>query len=53
MHTFHINVLIQFLASSKCTCFEPHGFIIRKTVCICRFVRYAFHAIMYTAQLLT
>jgi len=31
MHAFQINALIQFLTSS--TCFKPHGFIIRKTVC--------------------
>jgi len=28
MHTFQINALIRFLASS--TFFEPHGFIIRR-----------------------
>ena len=32
MHTFQINVLILFLASS--TCFEHHVFIIRKTICV-------------------
>ena len=31
MHTFQINVLIQSLVSS--TCFEHHGFIIRKNIC--------------------
>jgi len=35
IHTFQINGLIQFLASS--TCFEHHVFIIRKTICKCRF----------------
>jgi len=31
MHKLKINALIRLLTSS--TCFEPHGFIIRKTVC--------------------
>jgi hypothetical protein len=31
MHNFQINALIRFLSSS--TCFEPQGFIIRKTFC--------------------
>jgi len=35
MHTFQINVLLQFLASS--ICFEHHVFIIRKVICICSF----------------
>ena len=35
MHTFHINVLIQFLASS--TCFEHHVFITRKTFLYMKF----------------
>jgi len=35
MHTFLINVLIQFLLSS--TCFEHHVFIIRKSNCTCSF----------------
>jgi len=30
MHTFQINALIRFLASSEC--FEHHGLIIRKRV---------------------
>ena len=38
MHTFQINVLIQFLASS--TCCEHRVFIIRKTICTCSFVWY-------------
>ena len=38
MHTFQINILIQFLASS--TRFEHHLFIIRKTICTCSFVWY-------------
>jgi len=33
MHTFQINVLIQFLAST--TCFERHVFIIMKTMQFC------------------
>jgi hypothetical protein len=36
MHTFHINVFVQFLVSSAC--FEHNVFIIRKTVCTCSFV---------------
>jgi len=44
MNTFHTNAVIQFLRSSACTCFEPHGFIIRKTVCTCSFVWYVLHA---------
>jgi len=44
MHTFQINALIQFLASS--TCFEHHVFIIRKTVRTCSFVWVVFHACM-------
>jgi hypothetical protein len=31
MHTFQINVLIQFLLYS--TCLEHHVFIIRKAIC--------------------
>jgi len=38
MHTIQINSLIRFLTSS--TYFEPHGFIIRKTVGTCTFVWY-------------
>ena len=38
MHTFQINTLIRFLTSA--TCFEPHGFIIRKTV----YVAYLYHS---------
>jgi hypothetical protein len=30
------------------TCFENHVFIIRKTICICSFVWYVFHAFMQT-----
>ena len=41
MHTFQIDVLIQFLASS--TGFEHHVFIIGKTICTCSFVWYVFH----------
>ena len=37
MHNFQINVLIKFFVYSTCTCFETHGFIIRKTVCVCNF----------------
>ena len=44
MHTFQINVLIQFLASS--TCFEHHVFIIRKTIGTCSFVWYIFLTFM-------
>ena len=44
MNTFQINGLIQFSASSKC--FEHNVFIIRRTVCICSFVCYVFHAFM-------
>ena len=44
MHTFKINVLIQFLVSS--TCFEHHVFIIRKTICTCGFYGEVFHAFM-------
>jgi hypothetical protein len=46
MHTFHMNVLIQFLASS--TRFEHHVFIIRKTICTNSFARYVFslHALI-------
>ena len=35
MHTFQINALIQVLASS--TYLEPHGFIMRKTICTSSF----------------
>jgi len=41
MHTFDINVLIQFLASSACL--EQHVFIIRKAICTCCFVWNVFH----------
>jgi hypothetical protein len=44
MHTFQINVLIKFLASS--TCFASHVFIIRKTICACSFIRYVSHVFM-------
>jgi len=37
MHTFKINAIMKFLVSSACTCFETHGFITRKTVCVCSF----------------
>jgi hypothetical protein len=40
MHTFHINVFIQFLASS--TCFEHNVFIIRKTISMNSFAWYVF-----------
>jgi hypothetical protein len=40
MHTFQINDLIRFSTSS--TCLEPHGFIIRKSVCVRSFVWYVF-----------
>jgi len=46
MHNFHITHFIQFLASSTCTCLEPHGSIFRKTVCTCRFVWSVFLAFM-------
>jgi len=39
MHTFQINVLIQFLASSKC--FEHHVFI-RKTILYMQFCMVCF-----------
>ena len=42
MHTSQITVLILFLVSS--TCFKHHVFIIRKTICTCRW--YVFHAFM-------
>jgi len=42
MHTFQINALIRFLTSSACI--EPHGFIIRKTVCTHSFLLYGFRA---------
>ena len=44
MHTFEINVLIHFLASSAC--FEHHVFIIRKTTCTRTFVWCFFHTFM-------
>jgi len=44
MHTFQINALIQFLVSFTCTCFETHGFIIRRTLRTSSFVWYVFHA---------
>jgi len=40
MHTFQINILIQFLTSS--TYFEPHGFILNKTVTSAVFVWYVY-----------
>jgi len=40
MHTFQINVLIQFLVSS--TRFESHVFIIRKIICTCNILWYVF-----------
>jgi len=40
MHTFQINVLIQFFVSP--TGFELHVFIIRKTICTYNFVFYVF-----------
>jgi len=43
-NTFKINVSIRFLTSS--TCFEPHGCIIRKTVCKCSFLRYVYYALV-------
>jgi len=43
IHTFQINVLIQFFMSS--TCFE-HVFTIRKTICTCSFLWYVFHVFM-------
>jgi len=49
MHTFQINVLIQFLASS--IRFEHHVIIIRKTICTCSFVRYVFiHSCMQSSR---
>jgi hypothetical protein len=44
MHTFQINVLIQFLVSFAC--FEHHVFIMRKTICTCSFERYVFNTFM-------
>jgi len=41
MHTFQVNVLLEFLASS--TCAEHHVFIIRKAICTCSFVWNVFH----------
>ena len=43
MNIFQINALIQFLASSKCTCLEPHGLIIRITVCTVHIDLYGMH----------
>jgi len=40
MHTFQINALIRFVMSS--TCFEPHGFFVRKTICTCSFCMVCF-----------
>jgi len=40
MHTFQINVLIQFLVSS--TCFEHRVFVIRKTTCTSSFLTVCF-----------
>jgi len=42
MNTSQISVLIQFLVSS--TFFEHRGFIIRKTICTCRFLCCIYHA---------
>jgi len=40
---FEINALIQFLTSS--TCFKPHGFVFRKTVCTSSFCVVSFSCI--------
>jgi hypothetical protein len=47
MHTFQINVLIQFLASS--TCLEHLVFINRKIICTRSFFKYVFHAVTLAA----
>jgi len=47
MHTFQINTSIQFfqiLTSS--TCFEPHGFIFRTTVCTHSFCTVGLYALV-------
>jgi len=44
MHTFKINDLIRFLTFP--TCFESHGFIIRKTFYARTFVWYVLHVFM-------
>ena len=43
MHTFQINALIRFVTSS--TCFEPHGFLIRVTICTRSFCMVCFSCI--------
>jgi hypothetical protein len=45
MRNFLINVIVQFLASSACV--EHHVFIIRQTICTCRFISYVFHTESY------
>jgi len=45
MHTFQITELIQVFESF--TCFEPHVFIMRSTVCTHSFVWYIFHAFLW------
>ena len=47
MHTFQINVLIQFLLSS--TRFEHQVFIIRKAICTCSF--YGMFSCVYVSSL--
>ena len=49
MHTFQINVLILFLLSS--TCFEHQVFIVRKTICTCRFYMECFYCWIYKKKL--
>ena len=48
MHTFQINALIGTFTSS--TCFEPHGFIIRKKICMHSFCTIYFTCI-YVSRL--
>jgi len=43
MHSFKINVLIQFIVSS--IRFEHHVFVIRKAICTCGFVMVCFSCI--------
>jgi len=44
MHTFQINVVIQFLVSSSY--FEHHVFVVRKTIYTCGFYGKVFRAFM-------
>jgi len=44
MHTLQINALIRFLTS--CKCFEPYGFIVRRTDYTRNFCIVCFYALM-------